>query len=564
VDLPSISVVICTLGRPDLVSSALGALDACTPGPLEVLVVDGDAQRSAQPVVEPPGGATRARYVSCAPGLTHQRNVALAEVRGDVVLFLDDDARPEPDVILGLQRAYDDPTVVGVTGTVLEPQSHRLGHQTSRLRRLLFRSGDEGTFTSYGYPRRLTDLDTPRDVEFMPGCFMSARTPSAREVGFDEHLKGYALAEDEDFSYRLSRLGRIRFVPTLVVHHDNAGFAGSATREFTRRVVLNRSYLFHKNFRPRLSSRLRFAGMVGLLGMHRLMNGNVRGALGVIDGVRDLRKGRSSARSGTGPGRRASGRAPRRTVLAYHAVGECARADDRNSLFVSPEAFADQMADLARSRRVVPLSEALDDGLPPGKPVVAITFDDGYRSVREHALPVLERHGFPATMFVPTAHIGDENRWDEPCPPCSLEIMDDAELRDCEARGLSIEPHGHAHVDLTEADEVTASVDIAASLEHLRTLLGREPRFLAFPFSHGSPDAQRAAARLGLVAAFSIDRPGTGPFDRARVQVTRYDTLRAFRCKSSGRYLAVRFSAAARAAVALTRPIRATVRRVRS
>lgn len=291
-DLPSISVVICTLGRPDLVATALDALDACTPGPHEVLVVDGDAGRSAQPVVEPTGAPPRARYVSCAPGLTHQRNVALGEVRGDIVLFLDDDARPEPDVLVGLQRAYDDDAVVGVTGTVLEPQSHRRGHQTSKLRRVLFRSRDEGTFTAYGYPRRLTDLDTPRDVEFMPGCFMSARTPPAREVGFDEHLQGYALAEDEDFSYRLSRLGRIRYVPELVVHHDNAGFAGSATREFTRRVVLNRSYLFHKNFRPRLSSRLGFAAMVVLLGMHRLMNRNVRGALGVVDGVRDLRKGR--------------------------------------------------------------------------------------------------------------------------------------------------------------------------------------------------------------------------------------------------------------------------------
>ena len=36
--------------------------------------------------------------------------------------------------------------------------------------------------------------------------------------------------EDEDFSFRLSRTGRIRYEPSLVVHHDNAGFAGSATR----------------------------------------------------------------------------------------------------------------------------------------------------------------------------------------------------------------------------------------------------------------------------------------------------------------------------------------------
>ncbi len=252
----------------------------------------------------------------------------------------------------------------------------------------------------------------------------------------------------------------------------------------------------------------------------------------------------------------------RRTVLAYHAVGECSWADDRNSLFVSPEAFAEQMADLARTRRVVALADALDESVPPGKPVVAITFDDGYRSVLEHALPVLERHGFPATMFVPTAYIGDENRWDEPCP-CPLDIMTADELRDAESRGLSIEAHGHAHTNLTEADESTAAADIAQSLGVLRDLLGREPRFLAFPFSHGSAEAQAAASGLGLEAAFSIDRPGTGPFDRPRVQVTPYDSLRTFRFKSGGRYLAVRFSRASRIGVALTRPLRSALRRVR-
>ncbi len=258
-----------------------------------------------------------------------------------------------------------------------------------------------------------------------------------------------------------------------------------------------------------------------------------------------------------------SNRGPRRTVLAYHAVGDCSLADDRNSLFVSPTAFAAQMADLAATRRVVPLADALDAPLPPGKPVVAITFDDGYRSVREHALPILEQHGFPATMFVPTAYVGDENRWDEPCP-CSLAIMDADELRDADARGLRIEAHGHAHTDLTEADEETATGDIADSLDALRALLGRDPRFLAFAFSHGSADAQRAAAGLGLEAAFSIDRPGTGRFDQARVQITRYDSLRAFRFKTGGRYLAVRFSTMTRAAVALTRPVRAMVRRLRA
>jgi peptidoglycan/xylan/chitin deacetylase (PgdA/CDA1 family) len=255
---------------------------------------------------------------------------------------------------------------------------------------------------------------------------------------------------------------------------------------------------------------------------------------------------------------------PPPTVLAYHAIGECDPADDPNNLFVTPTAFAEQMQYLADHRRVVTLAEAIapaeDRSTRRRARAVAITFDDGYRSVVEHGLPVLEAHGFPATMFVPTRYVGDANRWNPPCP-CGLEIMNRDELCDAERRGLAIESHGHAHLDLTNADEATATADLGQSITELRGLVDREPEYLAFPFSHGSPAAQRAAKDLGLLAAFSIDRPGTGPFDRPRVQVTRFDGTRAFAHKTSGHYLRVRFSAPVRASAALSRPLRAARRR---
>lgn len=39
---------------------------------------------------------------------------------------------------------------------------------------------------------------------------------------------------------------------------------------------------------------------------------------------------------------------------------------------------------------------------PHGRPFVALTFDDGYRDLRDHALPILERHGAPFTAYVTT------------------------------------------------------------------------------------------------------------------------------------------------------------------
>ena len=277
------SVVIATLGRPDRLRRALADAAAMVPPPLEIVVVDGDSERSAQPVAEAASGAVPVVYIAAERGSSSQRNVGMDAASGDVAVFLDDDAALEPHVFSVLAEVYADPTVVAATGPVEEPSSNRVGGQRSPLRRLF--GGTEGTFMRCGYPRRIVDNATARDVEFMPGCFMSARMADARVVRFDETLPGYALAEDEDFSYRLSRRGRIRFDPRAVVHHDNSGFAGRDRRAFGRLVVVHRHYLFRKNFAPSPLARLQFAGLLAVLVVHRLLNADVLGARGILDGA---------------------------------------------------------------------------------------------------------------------------------------------------------------------------------------------------------------------------------------------------------------------------------------
>ena len=139
--------------------------------------------------------------------------------------------------------------------------------------------------SSFGYPRRLQDTESERDVEFMQGCLMSARRDAVERVGFDEELPGYGLAEDEDFSYRLSRVGRLRYLPDAVVVHKNEGFRGSELRAFNRTVVVNRTYLFRKNFPDRtLLDRLKFAGLILVLAAHRLVNREWAGLVGLAEG----------------------------------------------------------------------------------------------------------------------------------------------------------------------------------------------------------------------------------------------------------------------------------------
>ena len=90
-------------------------------------------------------------------------------------------------------------------------------------------------------------------------------------------------------------------------------------------------------------------------------------------------------------------------ILFYHRV-----SDDDDPLAVSPRRFREQMELLAAGGyEVVDLTAAVDLlelGLSPPR-VVALNFDDGYRDVAENALPVLERLGFRATVFLPTGVI---------------------------------------------------------------------------------------------------------------------------------------------------------------
>lgn len=81
---------------------------------------------------------------------------------------------------------------------------------------------------------------------------------------------------------------------------------------------------------------------------------------------------------------------------------------DNQLLCVSPANFDAQLAVLTRTRRLVPLMDLLAEirkgRLVPGS--VAVTFDDGYADNLVSALPLLEKHGVPATVFVTTGRVG--------------------------------------------------------------------------------------------------------------------------------------------------------------
>jgi peptidoglycan/xylan/chitin deacetylase (PgdA/CDA1 family) len=244
----------------------------------------------------------------------------------------------------------------------------------------------------------------------------------------------------------------------------------------------------------------------------------------------------------------------RATVIAYHAVSDCPPAADAEHIYVAPKLFERHMAFLARRRRVLPLESVVRGAVGPGRPAVAITFDDAFRSVLTEAAPILGRHGFPATVFVPTAWLGRRVTWYAPAG-CEAEVMDEPDLRALEQLGVSVESHGHEHADLSRFDGEEARRDLKASADRLAEILGRPPRYVAYPWGRSSPAARDAARSAGFEAAFEVDSPADGRFALARVGVTRLDGRALYALKTSGLYPHLRRSRVARGAYTAARPV---------
>jgi peptidoglycan/xylan/chitin deacetylase (PgdA/CDA1 family) len=249
----------------------------------------------------------------------------------------------------------------------------------------------------------------------------------------------------------------------------------------------------------------------------------------------------------------------RATILLYHGIGACPAAGRPHlCINVSRDVFAAQIAFLVRHRRVVSLAELLarPDGPGAGPPTVALTFDDGYQSMLTEALPVLRHYGVPATVFVPTRWIGENNGWmaEHACYP--LPLMSESGLCEVESAGISVESHGHSHLHLATVSEDVVRQDLRSSVEILERLLGRPPRYLAYPFGTHSPQVEAIAAETGFSAvltAFEDGAGGTPGFAHERVDMDGRESALRLRLKTRGGYLALRRSRAGAAAAAIVR-----------
>ena len=176
-----------------------------------------------------------------------------------------------------------------------------------------------------------------------------------------------------------------------------------------------------------------------------------------------------------------------RAILTYHSIDESG-----SPISVGPDAFRAHCAFLASGRVQVVSLESLWEN-PPAGDAVAITFDDGFANFATEALPLLQEHALPATLFVVSDHVGGHNDWEgrrtQRVP--HLPLLSWTELSDLETRGVRIGAHTRRHRKLTSINGIELRDEVQGSLARIESALGRRPTSFAYPF--GAVDEQAAA-----------------------------------------------------------------------
>jgi peptidoglycan/xylan/chitin deacetylase (PgdA/CDA1 family) len=194
-------------------------------------------------------------------------------------------------------------------------------------------------------------------------------------------------------------------------------------------------------------------------------------------------------------------------ILCYHNMG----AQTRGRLLMSASAFEEQMRYLKREGyHVITLKQFLEftslkQQLP--RKTVVLTFDDGWKSFKEFAYPILKELGYPATLFIYTDFIG------------ARIALSWADLKDLAQEGFDIEAHSKTHEDMrkkaSESDEEynkRMQAELVVPLAIFQQRVGQSPKIIAYPYGSHDDGVVKRTREAGYIAALDVRRQGNPSF----------------------------------------------------
>lgn len=214
--LPSFSIVVNTLNRGAMLAKTLASFQWLRyGGEFEVIVVNGPSTDNSAEIID--SWSSRVKVGHCDhANLSVSRNIGICMAAGDVVVFIDDDAVPEPEWLAQLAQPYSDPMVGAAGGFVIDHTGCAFQYRYGLVDR--FANADLGS--NHAHP----ELCFPKSPKFphLLGCNASFRREALLEIGgFDEEYEYFL--DETDVCLRIVDAGfLIAQLPNAFVHHKYA------------------------------------------------------------------------------------------------------------------------------------------------------------------------------------------------------------------------------------------------------------------------------------------------------------------------------------------------------
>jgi peptidoglycan/xylan/chitin deacetylase (PgdA/CDA1 family) len=176
-------------------------------------------------------------------------------------------------------------------------------------------------------------------------------------------------------------------------------------------------------------------------------------------------------------------------ILTYHSLDS-----SRSVISTAPEKFRRQMKNLSdASFNVIKLRDLVkriqENRELPAKSVV-ITFDDGFQSVYDLALPVLRDYGYSATVFLVTSFCGKNNRWNgQPDSIPSFDLLTWDQVSRMREQQMEFGVHTATHPDLTKLAGSRISEEIVDARRIVQEQTGEHEIAFAYPYGKKSSEA---------------------------------------------------------------------------
>ncbi|MFM9022773.1 MAG: polysaccharide deacetylase family protein [Solirubrobacterales bacterium] len=210
-------------------------------------------------------------------------------------------------------------------------------------------------------------------------------------------------------------------------------------------------------------------------------------------------------------------------ILMYHVVKAPAPGTPQAELWVPAETFRQTIADLKEAGYAGVTMEQVHaawSGGPglPAKPVV-VSFDDGYLSHYEAAMPILRKAGWPGVLNLKTGNIDPKGG----IAPWQVKAL--------VAAGWEIGAHTITHADLTTLDAAGLDREVAGSRKELEKEFGVKVNTFCYPAGKYDAEAEQAVKRAGFTTATTVDpgvaSPKDNPLLLPRVRVNGSDSPQA-------------------------------------